>query len=605
MNSYAIIPPVYPSRDAQDIENHRAVAAVAEFAENGLSIADNFFAYTDGRLPSLMVNGEAILAAFEKLCERYRHERPAGWNEALFMKECGQRVNPEKIAEVCMRPVLDANSFASALHHLTDKDLPRGRYLLMKDSMNAIKPHVPANAVVDLPEALAALHEIQHVDATEAIKDELSGMDEQRRKCATQVQEAQAVYDAALSHGDVIEVERAHRYLIAARYEYLVCYAKRLHFLSSTEEDDEVVHFADRLQKLREDAKDAVKVFSDDKDALKSELQTDLVNCDNARAHEAASHDAAQVAFKEQRKKMDASLKLIVERKAQLVHELLQKAVELREVMEQQRTMTQDVVEAVKTEAERVTAHEEFVTIGNQHVQRLRRCLEYCDGCEPVTRAMEEYVKEMVTKLPEESAENALNAIIDHESDEFLNVYRAFVFVCGELTVKKTHRLDTLERQARLAQHNRDSAMDSLDPNYKHYREELAEVLAQAQAVEGVINALHATQDAGEQVFESVEDLVLSSHERTEKPFVHPLQELGHESIAARTRFVNRSMKYVEGEEQEVFQKKARIAEAKALVEQEQEALERGVNAAAIAAPVAAPSSAAGDAVAAPAQIRA
>ncbi|KAG5484674.1 hypothetical protein CUR178_07265 [Leishmania enriettii] len=603
MHTGRVIPPTYPSRDAQDVENHRAVAAVSEFTENSLFIADNFGDYTEGRLPPLVANADCILDAVAKLWERYRHERPAGWDEARFMAECQQHMTPEQIEELYARPALDATAFATALHHLTDKHLPRGRYLVAKDSLNAINPHEPASAVVKLPEALAALHEIQHVDPTEAIKDELAEMDVQQRKYATQAQEAQAIYDAAVAHGDVVEVERAHRHLIAARYEYLASYAKRLQFLSSTEEDDEVVHFADRLQKLREDAEDGVKMFREDKEALRSAAQSDLRRCGEARAHEAARHKAAEAAFQRQREEMEGSLRGIAKRKVDLVKELLQKAAELRGVMEQQRAMTQDVVEAVKAEAERKTAHEEFVNIGDQHMQRLRRCLEYCNGCEPVIREMEAYVKDMVDKLPTEDAEKALNAIIDHESDEFLKVYRAFVFACGDLTVKKTHRLDTLERQARLAQHNRDSAMDSLDPNYKHYREELAEVLAQAQAVEGVINALHATQDAGEQVFESVEELVLNSRERTETPFVHPLQEFGHESVAARTRFVNRSMQYVEGEEQEMFHKKARIAEAKALVELEQEALERGVNAAAIAAPVTTSASAADGAGEVPAQI--
>ncbi|GET86392.1 paraflagellar rod component, putative [Leishmania tarentolae] len=597
MFSSAIVPPTYPSRDVQKVENHRAVAAVAELAENGLIIADNFVTYAEGRLPPLAVNGGNTLNAVSKLHERYRHECPAGWDEARFMGECEQRVTPEKIEQLCTRPALDASALANTLHQLTDKDLPRGRYLVMKDNLNVLKPHAPEGSIVDLPDALVALHEIQHVDATEEIKDELSDMDVQRHKYAKQVDEAQAVYDSALIRGDVIEVERAHRHLIAARYEYLVCYVKRLQFLSSTEEDSEVVHFGERLKKLREDAEDAVKAFSDDKATIKSAIKADLEMCEESRAREAAAHEAAKAAFQDQKKQMDASLSSIVERKVQLVNEILEKAAELRQVMEQQRTMTQKVVEAVQTEAKRVTAHEEFTTIGDQHLRRLRRCLEYCNGCEPVIREMEKYVKIMVDKLPYDDAQKALESIIDHESDEFLKIYRAFVFACGDLTVKKTHRLDTLERQARLAQHNRDSAMDSLDPNYKHYREELAEVLAQAQAVEGVINALHATQDAGEQVFEVVEELVLVSCERTQKPFVHPLQEFGHESVAARTRFVNRSMKYVEGEEHEVFQKKARIAEAKALVEQEQEALERGISAAVIAAPATAPPNAVGNAV--------
>ncbi|KAG5510616.1 hypothetical protein JKF63_06914 [Porcisia hertigi] len=603
MHRTAIVEPTYPSRDVQDAANHRAVATISELAENGLSIADNIVAYAEGRLPPLVVNGNNIVVAVRKLWEEYRHERPAGWGETRFLEECEQHVTPGEIAQICGRPVLDTNSVSTSLHNLTDRSLPRGRFLLMKSNLNIINPHVPSDTVVDIPEALAALHDIHHVDATQEIKDELKEMDVQRSKYATQVQESQAVYDAAIQHGDVVELERAHRHLIAARYEYLVCYAKRLHVLTSSEDNDDTGRFSERLQKLRDDAEDAVRVFKKEKEAVKSAVEKDIKRCEEARAREAATHQAAQAACQKRKAEMETSLGGFVDRKNQLVNELLQKAAELRQVMEDQRAITQDVVEVVRAEKERQTAHEEFVAIGNQHMQRLQWCLDYCNGCEPVTKEMEEYVRDMVEQLPEDTYEKALNEIVDHEADEFLKVYRAFVFVCGELTVKKTHRLDTLERQARLAQYNRDSSMDSLDPNYKHYREELADVLAQLKAVEGVINALHATQDAGEQVFESVEDLVLTSCKRSEKPFVHPLQEFGHESVASRTRFVDRSMKYVEGEEQEIFNKRARIAEAKALVEQEQDALDRGVHAAAITASATTSRKTADSAVAAPAQI--
>ncbi|KPA77702.1 putative mitochondrial paraflagellar rod component [Leptomonas pyrrhocoris] len=581
MSRSAIIPPVYPNRDAQDVENHRVTAAVADLAENSLGIADNFATYAEGRLPPLGHNAERLTAAVQELFARYQHERPAGWEETRFLAECAQRVTPAQLEEIYARPTLDVEAVTKALRELEHADLTRGRYLVMRDNLTALNPHCGARTVVHVPEALTALHDIQHVDPAEEIKDELAEMDVQRVHCAAEVKEAQNVYDAARASEDVVAVERAHRHLIAAQYEYVVCYAKRLHFLNETESGGEVVHFADRLEKIRQDAEDGVKEFSEDKEALRDALQADMDKCKEAGTQEAAAHDAARTAFEDQKKAMGDNLNALIERKLQLIEEIEQRAAELRDVMERQRAVTQDVAEAVKAEAERVTAHDEFVQIADQHERRLQKCLDYCADCAPVVQEMEAYVRNMVPKLPCDASEKALNDIIDRETAGFLEAYRAFVFSCGDLTVKKTHRLDTLERQARLAQHNRDSAMDSLDPNYEQYRGELAEVLAQAQAVEGVINALHATQDAGEQVFESVEDIVLSSCARAGDTFVHPLQEFGHESVAARTRFVDHSSKYVEGEEQEVSLKRAQIANAKALVAKEQQALERAVAAAA------------------------
>ncbi|KAL7705104.1 paraflagellar rod component [Lotmaria passim] len=581
MSGSALVPPVYPNRDAQDIENHRLLAAVDNLVENSLGIADNFATYADGRLPPLGRNGAQLMEAVRELLAQYRHERPAGWDETRFLTECDQHVTPRQIQEIYARPTLDAEVVTKALRELEQPELARGRYLVMRDNLNALQPHRGEQTVVQIPAALTALHDIQHVDPTEEIRDELAEMDVERQKYAAQVAEAQSVYDAAQVSGDVVAVERAHRHLIAAHYEYVVCLAKTLHFLAATEGDDEVVRFGDRLEQIRQDAEDGVKGFSDDKAALREAVQADMVRCKEAEAQEAATHDAACTAFDKQKQSMEGDLAALIERKLQLIEEIQQRAVELHEVTERQRALTQDVTQAVRAEALRMTAHDEFVQIADQHTQRLQGCLDYCASCDPVVQEMEAYVRDMVGKLPCDASQQALNGIIDHESAGFMAAYRAFVFACGDLTVKKTHRLDTLERQARLAQHNRDSAMDSLDPNFDHYRVELAEVLAQAQAVEGVINALHATQDAGEQVFESVEDIVMASCARTGRTFVHPLQEFGHESVVARTKFVDRSTKYVEGEEQEISAKRAQIADAKALVDKEQQALDRAVAAAA------------------------
>jgi hypothetical protein len=582
MSRSAIVAPVYPNRDAQDVENHRVVAAAVDIAENSLGIADTFAVYAEGRLPPLGSNGERLMAAVQEMCAHYQHERPAGWDESRLLAECGQLVTPAQIEAVYTRPTLDAEGVTKALRELEQPDLARGRYLVMRDNLNALQPHRGERTVVHVPVALAALHDIQHVDPTEEIKDELAEMDTHRQKYAMLVKEAQETYDAARASGDIVAIERAHRHLIAAHYEHVVCYAKTLHFLAATEGDGEAVRFADRLEQIKQEAEDGVKGFRDDKDAMRDALQADMERCRRAATQEAAAHDTASAAFQEQKKTMESDLAALIERKLQLIEEIQQRAVELRRVTEQQRSLVHDVAEAVKVEAQRVTAHDEFVQLADQHKQRLQKCLDYCAACEPVVQEMESYVKSMVQRLPRDASQEALNSIIDHESAGFLEAYRAFVFSCGDLTVKKTHRLDTLERQARLAQHNRDSAMDSLDPNYNAYRAELTEVLAQAQAVEGVINALHATQDAGEQVFESVEDVVLASCARTGNAFVHPLQEFGHESVVARTQFVDRSTRYVEGEEQEVSAKRAQIANARALVNKEQEALDRAVAAAAL-----------------------
>lgn len=575
MSRAAIVAPVYPNRDAQEVENHRVIAAVADVTEIAVSTSDHLLSYVEGRLPPLQANGARVLEAVETLSKRYRFEAPAGWDEARFMIHCNQAFSTADIAALLGRPFLDHAVVAQALQQLQLKDLPRGRYLVMRDNLRVLNAHRGPDGVVDLAEALAALHDIQHVDPTAEIRSELKDMDLKLKKYLKLVSDAANAYEAAVASGQVVEVERTHRHLIAARYELTVCCAERLHFLESTANDDSVIHFSDRLEQLKKDAEDGVAGFKAEKDKLSDAIQCDMNRCQEARKTEDDQHNAAKAAFSDAKRGLSDELSQLVSQKGALIREIMEKVEALRDVMERQRQVSRKTIDLIRVEAQRQTAYEEFVNIHEQHRRRLGECLHYCESCKPVIKDMERFVATMVEELPVDEAQQALDAITDAEVDTFMGAYREFVFSCGELTVKKTHRLDTLERHARLLEHNRGSAMDSLDPNMEHYRAEMKDVVAQMKAVEGVINALLSTQDAGEQVFESVEEQVLETYERTNRIMVHPLQEMGFKTVTARSTFVDRSMKYVEGEEQAVTHKRLQIEDARATVDQDQAAVDR------------------------------
>uniref|UniRef100_A0A0A9WF54 Serine/threonine-protein kinase 10 n=1 Tax=Lygus hesperus TaxID=30085 RepID=A0A0A9WF54_LYGHE len=142
---------------------------------------------------------------------------------------------------------------------------------------------------------------------------------------------------------------------------------------------------------------------------------------------------------------------------------------------------------AKREKEEQVTSLNELNSLVQQQEQRLQKCLDYYVKIEPLLPQMKNYVQDMVAKLPVNEAKDAVVKLTDDESKLFMKVYRDFVQSCGELAVRKSHRLDILERQARLTQHNLCSAMDSLDPNLNNYRAELEEVQTQLTAVAGVL----------------------------------------------------------------------------------------------------------------------
>ncbi|CCW66725.1 unnamed protein product [Phytomonas sp. Hart1] len=574
----SIVPPSYPRRQEQELENRKLSTTLSELVENATTVAENYLSYTEGRLPPLEVQIAPLTAALNNYLNSYRHEQPCDWTEDKILNRCKQQVTKDKINELAQRTPMDANGIIGILKALSGKDeIPRGRYLLLRDNLEVLKLHQGRDAILSLPKTLTNLYDIQHTDITASVRAEIAETDPIKNRLIAQVNEALAAFNAANTTGDVVEVERTHRHLIAARYEYLVLCAKRIRLLNGAANNAEVCSFSNELKQAQDDAEDALKQFKEEQEALKAAFNADLELSNKARREEEAKSAASASEYASKQKQMSTELDTIMKLQRDVIDELRRKALELRDLMNKQRDLTKAATAAKRAEEQRITSLQEFLNMHGQHCQRLQHCLAYLNSCKPVIEETERYVADMVKKLPRNRMEEVVKEITTEEVNSFMDAYKVFVFFCGELAIKKSHRLDTLERQARLTKHNQDSAMDSLDPNLENYRVELTELMEQMKAVEGVLNALNATQDAGEQVFENIEDVVRDTFKRTNETFVHPLQEFGHQLVDKRTRFVMRSMKYVENEEREVAQKKGTLEQMKTMLLQNNEYLAKAI----------------------------
>lgn len=574
--TYGLVQPQYPRQKLQEAENHRAIAAFLELVADAISTAENYIMYTDGRLKPLAARGSDLIAASQELKERYRHEAPCGWTEAKLLEHCEQALTAKDFEDILSRHPLDTAGVRTILHTLQDSmvEIPRGRFLLMRENLSVLKPHQPPDLQRDIADICGALYEIQHVNLMEVLLQELSEFDGERDRALQKVEEATVAHERAKAGGDVVEVERTHRQLIAARYELVSVYAKRMQHILGEDVEAQESSFAAEMDALEKDAREACGKFSDAVNNGRDAVRADLRNCDKKRLEEDAKHRECLDAYRVKEKEMDANLKNVVENKRKLVEELRQKAQELRELMAHQEKLVDEQVQAKRAEEERVTAYNEFVNMEEQQKHRLLRCLDYFDSVSEVLPDLKSYVDGMIARLPRQGLRIAMNQLNDSEAGAFMEEYRKFVACCGDLTVKKMHRLDTLERQARLMEHNRNSSMESLDPNMNNYRVELDNLIEQMKGVSGVINALIATQDAGEGLFQSIEKGVLAKHEREGVPFVHPLQEYGLRSVEERNRFVDRSMRYVEDEERKVLEKKNVLNRMRQAVKEDEAAAE-------------------------------
>ncbi|KAH9586227.1 Paraflagellar rod [Trypanosoma melophagium] len=572
----ALVPPQYPRREAQEAENHRALAALFELVENAIATAENCVMYTEGRLMPLAERGTDLVNATNELNERYKHEAPCGWTEERLMQHCDQHVTREEIAEIVARPPIDVTGVQNILHTFQDSptQIPRGRFLLMRENLTTLKPHQPPDLNRDLADVLGALYEIQYVDLMAELREELSELDVERDKAQQKLDEAISAHERAVAGGDVVEVERTHRQLIAVRYEFVAVAAKRMQRILGDDIVAQEMGFAAQMDELQEDAEKAVQQFGDALRSRRNDIRDDIRNCDKKRIEEDGNHQKYSDAYRKSERESDAELRKVVQHKRKLIDELLQKARELRNLMDKQKSLVEKHARAKQAEEERITSYNEFVNMEEQQKRRLLQCLEYFDRIESLVPTLQSYIDDMITRMPRKGLREAMNKLNDIEAGDFMDAYGKFVSCCSDLTVKKLHRLDTLERQARLMEHNRNSSMESLDPNMNNYRVELENLIEQMKGVSGVINALNATQDAGEQLFQSVEEGVRAKYDRSGEPFVHPLQECGIRSVEERGRFVDRSMRYVEDEERKVQEKKNVLRRMRQAVEEDEAATE-------------------------------
>ncbi|KAG8345613.1 putative Paraflagellar rod protein [Trypanosoma vivax] len=572
LENFALIPPQYPRMAAQEAENNRCIAALFELIESATSAAENFSSYIDSRLKPLHSRGYDLVSASLEMGGRYRHEAPCGWTEEKVMDYCDQKLSRELIAELLSRPSLDVACVHTVLQTLRDTsvEIPRGRVLLMRENLSTMKPHQPKGMVRSLEEICGALYDIQFVDLLAQLREDLADLDPVRDRAIAQVNEAMEAYKRAVAGGDVVEVERTHRQLITARYELVSVCSQRMQRLLTDELEKREKGFAAEMDALENDAREALRMFTQHHEDQRAVISEDIRKCDAKQLEEDTRHKECLEAYMVKDKELTLNLHAVIEGKQKLVEEMRQKALELLQLMEKQKEIVEAQITAKKEEERRITAYNEFLNFEGQQKARLLRCLEYNEQVMSLVPELTSYIEYMITKLPRSSLQEAMNTLNDAEAGDFMEAYSPFVACCGELTVKKMHRLDTLERQARLMEYNRNSSMESLDPNMNNYRTELENLIEQMKGVTGVINALNAMQDAGEQLFLGVEEGVRAKYQRAAVPFVHPLQVHGIKSVEERDRFITRSMQYVEDEERKVHEKKGVLSRMRRAVEEDE-----------------------------------
>ncbi|CUF03429.1 paraflagellar rod protein, putative [Bodo saltans] len=571
---YDLVIAEHPHREQQLATNRRVEGALEDEVERAISIGETFGSFVTTRLPVLEERNPFIQAALQEYDSMYRWPNPCGWNEPGIMQRCQQQVSGAQLRDWLARPKPNVFDVANILKDLSGAEpLQRGKFLLRKEETQHFDNHQdagPAKGHQELSAVTIGLYEVLHADILAQLRAELAESDVLRAKLQRSIEKLRTDRDQALALSEMANAEQCHKLLIDAHYEMCELCARRLDQVHAGGRDD--LQFKRQMEDVKRDAEDTYNAYMQEKTHALSLTDGDIERCASTRSEEEYTHNTAMNNFQQLQQQLSTDMQANLALQHQLVEEIRAKLAQLSGACESRKQLVENFALAKVQEEQRIASYVEFVDLTDQHMDRLKQLREYTSRCTTMAHSFEEYRAEMFQRLSQKDLTKVVELLAREEAERFHKEYRDFVFACGDLSTKKMHRFDTLERQVRLTKHHRDTALDSLDPKIHKYNEEIDQLVGSMRDTEGILTTLQASQDSAENMFKIAEDILRAYAEKvaTRPPYLHPLQEFGGKAVEDRRLFVERALRFVEDEERQVSLKRDGINKMRAAAAQEQ-----------------------------------
>ena len=533
-----------------------------EEADRVLSMVEAVDSYVKNRSAQIEERTSYFQNATYNWDNQYKWSQPCGWDAASILSRCHQQVVPDKVNTYLARPRCDLQQAGDILRSFsTGTELPRGKFLVLKEECKALNPHQDT-AIHDLSTVTTSLYQFLHVDVLAHVKADLAELDAQRTKLLRDIEHAEAELELASKLQDVTQMEHAYKILVDLRYALCELYAKRMNYATLSNDDDN--NFKNQLAELLRDAENTYNAFDTEKKVALQLCNEDIQSCERTRDEERQKADQARAAFGDWASKNKTSLDQNIVEQSSVLQAIRELAARLLALCTSRRQLVNDRIAAKEAEERRLYAFAEFNAKLDERQHVLSQVQEYLKGTSQLASNLLDYLATMSKKIRERDIGALIAGLINEESSNYLAEYKRFVYCSGDLTTKKHHRFDTLERQSRVTQLHRTTAVDSLDPKLPQYEAELQSITALLRTTEGIITGLHAQQDSAEQLFKPTEIILRTNRGPA---FVHPLVEFTTKSVEDRRVFVEKSLRFVEDEERCVERQKEDIQKLRGAAE--------------------------------------
>lgn len=526
---------------AQTAKNTAAVARVLEHGEALVSSHESTLVTIANKIAQVDTRLDASHAAVKECEDTYRWTAPCGWDFDQLVKKHEFKLSVSEIATLTALGSFDPTAPRFALQELlsAEKSLSRGRLGTKRGELQPVDEHFAVNAT----DSVVALYEYLHADVLGHAREELSRTDAAVSRLIKQVNYLKQQRADALRDGDVVAAERHHRGMIDTQTELLEVLNARHAQLALSANDTN--NFRGQARKAIDEAQGHFDEIADHAGRLQAVVEADLAHSEAVRSGESKTHRDASAAHTEYVRQTEDRLKANGAEQRRIFAEIQRLAQQMQTLSEERLDLSRTYTETKKAEEIRIANFNEVAQVQADHLAHLQRIKDLVDGYVLTSAGLNEYLATMRTKIEEREIEADLVDLTVEEAKRYLAQYRHFIFTAGDLATRKELRIETLQRQRRLAQHQQDTALDSFDPDAHEYATRQAKILANLEQCQAEIASLRAMQSVATEKFEGVEE-VLRKHG---VEYAHPVTEFGDQAIADRQRYVDKTLSFISSEE--------------------------------------------------------
>eukprot|EP01062_Namystynia_karyoxenos_P043927 TRINITY_DN321_c0_g2_i1.p1 TRINITY_DN321_c0_g2~~TRINITY_DN321_c0_g2_i1.p1 ORF type:complete len:673 (+),score=281.88 TRINITY_DN321_c0_g2_i1:82-2100(+) len=479
--------------------------------------------------------------------EGYRWPDPSGFSGSSLVDRFELTLSMEALAELgeLRHPQL-VPLFAILEELLTKRAPPARRQAIDQEAIPIVRAYLQKASHPDMHAHCMRMHEFVHTDVFQYIKGELARSGERMKVLLAELEQVELQRESALKADDIVTADDCHRRSVALLEKLIAAVRERLNQISMSSEDSG--NFRGRFGQFRDNLNRDLDATRGDKEQLKKDILADLATL-AARGEQAAQENEDALAkYASYQQGSNQMLNDNAKRQDQLWEQIQDMVHEMKCLGDKRFAEVNMHLKATEDEERRKREYAEFSEVYAEHCRRMEELLRNTDNALRMLDAYTEYFNQGCDQVDRKGCDEELRDIRLTEMKRYLEFYRKYALIAGDLIIRRKARLQGLDRLVRTTGAQLQMCIDALDPHRSMYKEELKKLTIQRDEVRNNLEELEEKFRDQRQDFQPTEDLL----EEMDVDFLPPRIEHDEMETVRRNQHLSLAKELVQAEQDEV-----------------------------------------------------